>query len=180
MTSKFPAAITDCQIKTFDFLPDHGQHRTSCAHFAVQIHLVVHHFSHTPNFERRSRVSGTTSRTHMHGSHRVHGELIDRYKTNGHNQPALFCDFTPGLHGSQLFCVYISGHQWRRRTAQTGRVSFVSKSVNSFLFSVPTGGNVVTPFSAVATQLCELSTLRVLIALSFSCLSPSLAPCSCS
>ena len=168
MTSKFAAAIPDCQMETFDFPPDHGQHRTFCAHFAVQIHLVVHHSSHTPNFERQSRVGGRSFRTHMHGSHRVHGELIDRYKTNDHTQPALFCVFTPGLDESQLFCVYICGHQCRRRTAQTDRASFVSNSVNLFLFSVPTTGNVGTPFSAVATQPCDVSTLRVFLALSFT------------
>ena len=180
MTSKFPAAIPDCQMESIDFPPDHGQHRTFCAHFAVQIHLVVHHLSHTPNFKRQSRVGGRTFRTHTHGSHRVHGELIDRYKINDHTQPAFLCVFTSGLAESQLFCVYICGHQCRRRTAQTDRASFVSNSVNLFLFSVPVG-NVVTPFSAVAAQLCELTTLRFFLALSFAfylCLS--LAPCSCS
>ena len=108
------------------------------------------HLSHAPNFERQSRVSARTFRTHMHGSHRIHGELIDRYKTNDHTQPALFCVFTPGLEESQLFSVHIWGHQCRRRTAQTDRASFVSNSANVFLFAVPTTDNVVTPFSAVA------------------------------
>ena len=113
------------------------------------------------------RVGGTAFRTHVHGSHRVHGELIDRYKTNDHTQPALFCVFTPGLEVSQLFYVYICGHQCRRRTAQTGRASFVSNSVNLFLFSVPTTGNVVTHFLPLLRS-CELSTLRVFVALSFA------------
>ena len=39
---------------------------------------------------------------------------------------------------SLLFCVYICGHQRRRRTA--------SNSVNLFLFSMPTTGIIVTPF----------------------------------
>ena len=91
--------------ETFDLPPDHGHLKSSsltddsedfhCEHFAVQIHLVIHHLSHTPNIERQSRVSGITFRTHMHGSHKVHGELFDRYETNDHTTQALFCVFLP-------------------------------------------------------------------------------------
>ena len=113
MTSKFLVAITDCQMETLDLRLDHGLQLTSssltddsedfhCEHFAVQICLVVHHLLHTPNFERQSRVSGITFRTHMHGSHKVHGELFDRYKTNDHTQQVLFCVFTLRLDESQL------------------------------------------------------------------------------
>ena len=94
--------------KTFGLPPDHGQRLTSssltddsedfhCEHFAVQIHLVGHHLSHTPNFERQSRVSGITFRTHMHGSHKVHGELFDRYETNDHTKQAPLLRFLPTL-----------------------------------------------------------------------------------
>ena len=119
MTSKFPAAITDCQKETFDLPLDHGQQLTSsshtddsedfhCEHFAVQNHLVVYRLSHTPNFEKQSRLSGITSRTHMHGSHEVYGELLDRYKANDHFKLDLFCIFSPRLEESQLLFVSTS------------------------------------------------------------------------
>ena len=71
----------------------------------------------------------------MHGSHRVHGELIDRYKTNEHTRQ-LFSAFLPDSMGSNSFVstsLAISGDD-----ELPGRVSFVSNSVNLFLFSVPT------------------------------------------
>ena len=127
--SKFPAAITDCQMETFNLPPDHGQQLKSssltddsedfhCEHFAVQIHFVVFHLLHTPNFERQSRVSGITFRTHMHGSHTENCLIATKPTTI----PSKFSS----AFSSLLFCVYICGHQRRRRAA--------SNSVNLFLF----------------------------------------------
>ena len=65
---------------------------------------------------------------------------------------------------SLLFCIYICGHQRKRQTA--------SNLVNLFLFSIPTTGIIVTPFSAVATQ----PTLRVLVALFLLLLVLALVP----
>ena len=72
-----------------------------------------------------------------------------------------------------FFCVYLCGHQCGRRTAQTDRASFVSNSVNLFLFSVPTTGNVATPIfcNSVSSPLFGFSMPFPLL-LSFS------IPCS--
>ena len=102
------------------FFP-HDSEDFHCEHFAVQIHLVGHHFSHTPNFEKQKSCEWQNfSDTHAHGSHKVHGQLIDRY------EPTTIPSKLSSAFSSLLFCVYICGHQRRRRTA--------SNSVNLFLF----------------------------------------------
>ena len=147
MTSKFPIAITDCQKETFDLSPDHGQELTSSSltddsedfhfeHFALQIYLVGHHLSHTPNFERQSRVSGKTFRAHMHGSHKVHGSLQNQ-------RPYLassFLRFHSQTRGVPTpFCVCICGHQRRRRKSCFRCALEVSHSPTCFQIPSPHG-----------------------------------------
>ena len=117
MTSKFPAAITDCQMETFNLSSDHGLQLKSPSlrddsadfhyeHFVVQICLVVHHFSHSPNFERQSRVSDITfSNAHDTEVTKSTENYSIAHKINDHTQQALFCVF------------YICGLFKRRRRA---------------------------------------------------------------
>ena len=130
--------------------PDHGQQLTSssltddsedfhCDHFAVQNHLVVHRLSHTPNFERQSRVSGIPSRTHMHGSHEVYGELFDRYETQRPYQASSPLRF----HHFSFVCLSVA----------FSIDNVLLRTWLTFFFSFkPRTGFIVTPFSAIATQ----------------------------